>query len=453
MFRPAARKARLQFYELIIGKDYIKTLLTNANASEFTWNGVPVTHQIKCYKEVGTGQFEPSIFGDDGEQIEKTAKVPIVRCLEFYKKDGRRWNTWSWAKQDAGEIQISPNVVFFVGDLKRGNQAAVRRWLTNEADRNVSVAYLLEEIDGEQVLDGFLKKYYLDDLVTKTSEVPVEDKTTVDGGPRKKTAKAVKCTWDFDCHVQSSTWQDIEVDLDAGGVYVEVNRYKVSCGELLTPRRTNATPEDTSGEKIWLKPYYLRDHAVNARHLFDLPELIGIRSSLLHKVEDHPKWVRLDEFIGKKMEELVEAYVDCQRSKAYQNATLPFKGGHINFFEGKTFAPDSIFGEYVAKLISLQKLLKDEEVKTLNEALGHWPKMIDTPEVDTQYEMDKLADLSVELLKTYPMIRAMAGDQRYRPSDASVIGNHVDEVCEYVNLIDGLDASQEAENDVEEVAA
>src|SRR5690606_6142556 len=124
-------------------------------------------------------------------------------------------------------VKYANNTTIFINDDVRDWKDRVSEYLQLSCENQ---AIVIKEVSSYNLAD-FLNEEDLTDRVKLISELPKSVKAK-QKREAKKTAKAVKLTGSFDYAIESVSWQDAEVDLDDGGIYVEVNRYKWHAGLL-----------------------------------------------------------------------------------------------------------------------------------------------------------------------------------------------------------------------------
>jgi hypothetical protein len=97
-------------------------------------------------------------------------------------------------------------------------------------------------------------------------------------------------------------WDEKEVDLTLGGVYVQIHRYKVVSAPGYSVDRA-------------LEPTYLEDPLNHLKRIVgavNMPEVIGVKTAKVAKFQKHPKWVTLKEYIQEKVLEVWTADKDLR---------------------------------------------------------------------------------------------------------------------------------------------
>jgi hypothetical protein len=263
---------------------------------------------------------------------------------------------------------------------KRGGYARARRYLENNYKRS---GYFLT------CEEGLLVKYGLDKVVIRTSDLPKPTRQSSGGSGNRTISQflTLKKSTDHGSFGQGRYWNEEEVDLSEGGVYVEVNRYNVKIG-----------PKFENGHSLKAEC-----HVENLQNYFgwisnvDKDVVIyGIKSAALSKLEDHPNWISLWEYMHLLVENTKDE-LDDELAKVYSTRVC----NSDDYFEG--FKPDVFAdpnGKYAeaVKTFSECKSLKASDklssYKRIKEFIGIVSKV-------SKYDFDKIAE---ELVEEYPLI-------------------------------------------------
>jgi hypothetical protein len=179
-------------------------------------------------------------------------------------------------------------------------------------DRGLDRLYLIRPTETFD-LDKFLAIAGLEDIIEDVSKYPQPSKENGGITVRQKTAKVLLwkgCqTW---TSKQAHAWGNHEVDLDEGGVYVEVHRYKVNAGTLTVNRFCEPSTFASVLEKY--------TESIKA----SVPTIIGFRGTMARKVEKLEQWVCLDEYLKDRVLE----YLPLHDSASLYGGIQEFRNGY-----------------------------------------------------------------------------------------------------------------------------
>ena len=260
-------------------------------------------------------------------------------------------------------------------------------------------------------LERWIEKYGLEDLVVKASSLPDPPKVErVRSQSTKKTVKELR--YDFSARYAKNAWDDTEIDLSEGGVYVEVHRYSWRFKKGLV--------------------YHDWQHLQKYRDILGDTPLYGLRKGPAEKLakdkEASKKWMSLQDFLEKRLREIVKGRKYSLQLAEAEAAADILRSNHIKLDEHK-FARGSLF----AKALKARNRIVEmpPEHRKAAETFREYSKRFG-------YEMQKLGliskapehplkQLCKKVEETYPMLdlcRSWLRDDQIKP------------LVDYIRLID-----------------
>jgi hypothetical protein len=236
--------------------------------------------------------------------------------------------------------------------------------------------------------EGLLVRYGLDKVVIRTSDLPKPTRQSRGSGNRTISQfLTLKRSKDYGSYGQGRYWNEEEVDLSDGGVYVEVNRYNVKIGPKI---------ENTH----WLKAECHVDELQNyfewIRNVDKDVVIYGIKSAALGKLKDHPNWISLWEYMHLLVENTKDE-LDDELAKVYSTKVCRSE----DYFE--QFKPDNFAdpnGEYAEAV----KTFSECKGLTASDKLSSYKRIKNFLCIESKvskYNFDKVAE---ELVEKYPLI-------------------------------------------------
>ena len=394
-------EARCVYHELI--NNEITAEIVKVSKDQLLWNGSVVSDQIK------NSYLDPN-----------DNTTPIRRCsiLKLHWRNPLRYsyrgNGKVFAKDDLTSIVAHHDHVVIINDVKKGMYSLSKTYMQAN---DIKEAYLITVKEG----DNFVKDFQLDEICLYVSDFPKPERSTSERR-YNKTSKAVTFDMTLDySEREGDFWDNVEVDLDEGGIYVDVKRYKWSNGN------DYASPES------------LADVVRTLKGLGKAPEAVyGLRSGLADKVSDDENWVELRDYCVEVFEGIKHDYVSAKRSQIYDR--IDFGDLEKKWFEkleGSSFAVNSPFGSVVEELKAYRSYSKDNDKhKFFFRLLNRMPKNItkDLPEIDVDGVAEKMTKKVNNLEKEYPILEHL--HEGYSDNGLYKL------VFDYVNLIDQTDDPQ-----------
>ncbi len=375
------------------------------------WNGQTVHDYVKVKNR------EVEIPDDKNPGAMKKVERPVatVEAIKLKSKNSDR----IVVKKDRADTIYADGTVIFLND-ERGGYAAVRRYLGDKGDWNTRV-YLVSDYSQE-----WLDETGIAQVAIKTSTLPKPVRVVGARGSSQK-AKLYEYVPSGNSDNGSSSaggyWTPAEVEVDDGGVYVEILyfNYRMKEGEA------TQHPSDLNRPLKLLKA------------LGKDVTIYGIRPSdkaTLDKSEG--EWRTLKEYVNDVISDVEPTYKDDLKralelqeivggSYRYQKK-VPFED-----FAKQKFLPDSQFGAFIKRALESKKALDSQTVKAYGE-LRSWAGLGNFKD---EQELTGLSEAQEALMQRYPLLQYM---DPYRTGD-----DYSKHVAEYINLLDNQeDAKAEA---------
>jgi transposase len=326
-----------------------------AKVPSISWNDIEVNDSITLK--------------EDDEYHESTLIEQVVQVKIRYKR------------KYSSSIIADPNAVIIHDDLgKRGGYARARRYLEDNSKRS---GYFLT------CEEGLLVRYGLDKVVIRTSDLPKPTRQSSGGSGNRTVSQflTLKESKDYSSYGQGRYWNEEEVDLSEGGVYVEVNRYDVKIG----PKFENSHSLKGECHVESLQTYFGWIKNIDKDVV-----ICGIKSAALSKLEDHPNWISLWEYMQLLVENTKDE-LDDELAKVYSTRVCNSED-YFEGFKSDVFAdPNGTYAEAVKTFSECKSLKASDKLssyKRIKEFIGIVSKV-------SKYDFDKVAE---ELIEKYPLI-------------------------------------------------
>ena len=299
-----------RMYEELFGcvRSTLLGRILNEKNGRVIWKGRDVSRPIQTYK-----------------QIARKKKGLPTTYVTLQHVRAERWVNNSGNRVSSKEFSYLPNDVtkIIVRDVDKG---FIRKMRHHVLEGDAKQYWTLSTVPGGD-LERWIEKYGLEDLVVKASSLPDPPKVErVRSQSTKKTVKELR--YNFYARYSKYAWDDTEIDLSEGGVYVEVHRYSWrNKGEL--------------GYHDWRRLLKYRDI------LGDTP-LYGLRKGPAEKLaedkEASKKWMSLQDFFEKRLREIVKGRKYSLQIDAAEAAAAVLSSDCIKLDEHK-FARGSLFAK------------------------------------------------------------------------------------------------------------
>ena len=355
-------QARLKFKE-VFGGGYHTTLigqLRSAAKYDVMYEGMDMSLGIRACEF----QFIPCEINPP-QTVEK--QVRFVNITK-YSRFGQRVK--SLAHLDA--LPVDEDITVFIDDTKSHHVARARHWCTTNYDD----CYVVSPIDGHD-MDEWVNKYGLSEILLSLDQQPLPPSVRHKAKPGKVSKELLYNP----SGKGSSAWEDTEVDLEEGGVYVEVCRYSWR----------------NRGEEDYRGVCGLRDYRI----LLEDTRLIGLRAAPAKKIanskELQAKWKTLEEFLLEKATEAFKAQDDLAalRSREDLSCAVRLRG---------VFSVTSTYGEalqaYLDADMSDERKEAAERLSRIYRSLRWWMKQHGMDEPDC----NRFKSLIERVEATYPAL-------------------------------------------------
>lgn len=361
-----------------------------------------------------------------GQSYDLTKPISYNNAIIFRKRQRRQIkNTY---------IAAPPNddkVGFFVNDVPRGAYAACDREINDSYD----IIYLVKfDNDGDK--KDFLNQVGIDE--SRLIYVSTLPKPSKKSRPKSKDVFSFKFDkipdnigyyfriYQYDTHTYWSEEQN--VDIDEGGVFLEINNYKPQSSDTACP--------------------YHNDLVALVKILMQLkniglvvPSLYGIKTSSIDKYRKHFKWVEFHDYIKPSLIKylqqkglLDDVIMTQQLDKVDTVNSLCLD---LEKVDNPNAHPNSLFYDFVTKVKQLQQLKvkyhtkknKVEHILLLCELLD-----IDISKYKCSVSIPQLSGMEQQVLQKYEMLNCLSG-YRYGIPTMHYVTN-------YINLVDSLEGEK-----------
>jgi len=371
------------------------------------WNGEAINDFVK----VAVREVEIPDEKNPGKTRKVQRAVADVEAMKVKSYSGNR----VVVKKDRADTIHADGTTIFLND-ERGAYAAVRRYLS---DKSYGHRVLLISDYTQEWLD----ETGIGSVAIKTSTLPKPERVKGERGSSVR-AKLYEYVPDGNATNGSSSaggyWQPAEVEVDDGGVYVEI---------LYFNYRMSDKQEKTQHPSDLNRPLKL------LKALGKPVTLYGIRPSdkaMLDKSEG--EWQNLHDYASEVVKEVEVTYHDdFIKAQELQQAVGGYYRKKVPFEEfAKTkFQPDSLFGAFVAQALDAKRAMENASVKAYGE-LRAWLSLAGIKDEDVQ----GMVKAQEALFIRYPLLQYI---DPYRTGD-----DYNKHAAEYINLIDNQDDSQQA---------
>lgn len=341
------------------------------------------------------------------------SKLNGVTVHKYSAVETYRWSTGTKIKCTQSEVaRITPgrNVLFYINDLTRGGKS---RLMQKVRDEKIDVAYLVN-FDDNQAKQDFLLQLGADDgIMKKASDLPKCNYNRKTGSYNKASGMTFELNGSRNCRRNYEYWSETDVEMDDGGVYVEINRYKPIMNKQERPVHVLAELFD-------------RLRTVG----FDLPVVIGVRPAAVKAFRKHRDWTDLWEWLLPQLKDFIEKegiYQKLADSIEIQNVNKRLFEFTRGWDDGE---PGSAFGAFVRHYLAMHyNYLK------LKDKTHSWTTIMNECGLDKKDKAPqyKLQDDEQLVYNTYPLIEAYLNrTYGYSNLDKKLVQNFQ----HYINLID-----------------
>lgn len=291
-----AIKAHLQ----VVNKELEEKIVANFKNCKTLWEARCLYHELFVRGSMNNLRKIADIVGTNwnGHKINVNADLhtsetlDIVNCSNGKSYVRRRHSHW---------ITAYRNTKFYVNDLKKGSYAIAER----DSGATISNIWILT-FKGTDAEQAAAKQYILDtvgitedQLVYTSTLVPVKSATA---GPRKTKMFEFKDNKigysSYSRYAQQNWWEQKTVDLNAGGIYIEMSGYSV------------ASKADGTGSIDGKTLSGILGHASSLK--IKIPTIYGLRPSHVKTIKDEVNWKNLYVYLKEELEKIITKgnYVD-----------------------------------------------------------------------------------------------------------------------------------------------
>lgn len=340
-------------------------------------------------------------------ETDGTKRLVSPATLEVLSVKSHRSNDRLVVKRERGDTIHADGTKVFLND-ERGTIGKIRHYLSDKP-RNTRI-YLLSDYDQK-----WLDETGLSEVVVKASTLPAPPRQAQSG---TRTAAQKAKVYEFVPTGNSSNgnsqaggyWTPAEIDLDDGGVYVEILyfSYRMKDGE------PTANPHD------------LKRPLAILEGLGKDTKLYGIRpadKAILDKSEGD--WRTLREYA---LEVVKELHDECSPDLLKYKQLVEVAGdlrysstlGWYEELAQQKYAPGSLMGDFLTKLMDANRAKDNKKAKLYGE-LRQWALLA----FDFENDVKALRELEQELHKKYPMLRWVEKSSYRQEEKLSAVGDYV----------------------------
>lgn len=282
------------------------------NIGDITWHGQEIHEYVSMYG------YNNKLCEE--AKVDSSHYSPVTCYIVSKKMKTKHYNKIKYRKEVHDRL-VADGRPIFVEDLDRGGYTRVVLWM--EAN-NIDTAYYCCGVSPR-----FIDESGIGDVMVLTSTLP---KTPRQASKRNKGSTAKLNEFNVDCSSNNCVeyWKPAEVDLAAGGIYVEISYFR----------------------------YKLKKQAANTDHPHDLVHIMralktlgykekvyGIRPADVKILEKHEGWVSLEAFIEAVLAEHEQLEEELVKTLEWQT----FSNSHLRaLFDGE-YNSNSLFAKLIAR--------------------------------------------------------------------------------------------------------
>ena len=352
--------------------------------------------------------------------------IPDLGVTVYYR-DG-----WKKAVQrdDVFKLNVSPDCVFYVDDLKRGGISRIRAKVSDETNSGRDAywnggrndKFKIYRVKGtEEAVSKFRKLLGCNDShFFKTSDLDAAARYS-SGNSESRTSIA-KWNGSTRSWKKGDNWDDVSIDLNDGGYFVEINRYEL---------------EDTRGCYGDLSALeFIVDCLNNLGHDIDKEKIYGVKTAVknrvkFQKLKQEGEWINIfalgREVVEKLLEDGYKELIQEKRSNRdlFCSTNLKCRVDDIEKIVEKPTTDNDL-----KRLLVLHKhLMEVEEDQKLHNAYELARKYNLLPD----QKKSKHEPHIKAILKKYPLIRLCSDTRYYEPIEQK---ETITELARYVDFIE-----------------
>jgi hypothetical protein len=319
-------------------------------------------------------------------------------------------------------VDVNSRAVFMVADMDRGNYVASNSHVLNNGIYGEGQPVYLINMDSSVVTTDMAIQSFVTmtgipkELIVKCSSVPREPKSSSGNTAVKKVnVFALRDTSSHGRSYAKGHWEEIQVDFNAGGIFVEINRWKAKIHERFDSPDTLYTITDGL--------YLLR---------VESPVVVGVKSTVIDKYKNAKQWISFAdwakvEFARVVTEEVLQSFRVIESSSNNHSSTYT-KLTRILSNTKRTFENPTSLAKKLLDSVDIEDKLKAEiklSIDNVNNIKAAMSKVgVSLPVA----KPDSVESLGGEVDKKYPLLGHLA----IWECDADVSKALVD----YIDLID-----------------
>lgn len=411
-------------YNHFIHNTVIGNIFKQLKADPIVWNNKPLTGMVNMAIPITTKDEDGTL---KEELVKNDWQANCRKYLMSQRRRRRRRYSYSddisngmFESSSVSFVKVTQDAVWFVDDLGHGAIARLKLWMKDNSESHVYVLKPISEADADQEkFKNFLKDNDLESRVQSIASLPKPMRNGRQAGMvQKQSAKAVRFTGLTEYATESVSWEDHTIeDIDVGGVYVEVARYKWRCPRL---------------QEHFVSPYHgLEEVYKLVNKLSSNPvQLIGIRSTLLPRIDKNPNWIRLDDYLANLLQihakdaAFYQDVVDVGQALVYETSKL------LSSLEDYEFSPKSVFNQQLMEIRAIHSQTTGQILNIATVAMEALHKYKNLCEVSLpKSRKSHFQDAIETVAKHYPMLGSWF---------VSYSNRHVnpDHLAIYINAID-----------------
>jgi hypothetical protein len=190
---------------------------------------------------------------------------------------------------------------------------------------------------------------------------------------------------------ESKFWKDSRVDLDVGGVYVNMSNYIVY----------NDKATMTSSE---FKKYFEYIQRLCAEFKINMPVVCGVKNVVLDKVKKNAKWTTFWDFAKSVMARFVDEY--CVSDALFAKDESEYFHSDKRFLLNLTLPEKSVAKEYADYVRKISNILSKVEGLTINIAMVKYLCDVCGFQISSTSMSPRAEKLSESVYIKYPLLKA-----------------------------------------------
>ena len=316
-------------------------------------------------------------------------------------------------------IKTADKIKFFIKDIDVGSHVRCKQVLNESMDdpnNPLETVYLISENQGSGAIAELMKYLGYEGKIDNVSIIERKRKprgSNPNGNPlnAKKVLKFNNDQMGYSLDDNSGYWETDNIDLEDGGIYVNLDRYKIN----------GVHPNE------YLKSYYAALLCIG----IDDPTIYGVKNSLLPKVVSNPKWVKLRDYVLSTIEkhiadnDLAKELIKVKVYKSYSSYQDNFVSENHHEWECADKSAIVRYLDHVEDIRNANAKYGDLYSHVINLGID-----IDGMETESGNIYNSINDSRNEIYKSYPMLKMISDNYRYN----SHYDNDV--VSAYIKLVD-----------------